>query len=89
VGFEEGEAVAEVGSGSVEGCSREITHLGDGTTEYPADLALEGVELGIVEEAEEEGEALPNEESSDDSYFAGQCEWGGGHGIDEGCGCAL
>jgi hypothetical protein len=67
VSFEGGKAVAEVGTGAVEGCAGEITHRGDGRAEWPAYLALEDVELGIVEEAELEGEVLPNEESSDDA----------------------
>jgi hypothetical protein len=60
VGFEEGEVVAEVRSGAVEAWAGEVTHRGDGRAECLADLALEGVELGIVEEAELEGEVLPN-----------------------------
>jgi hypothetical protein len=36
-------------------------------------LAVEGVELGIAEEAELEGEVLADEETADDSYSAGLC----------------
>jgi hypothetical protein len=65
VGFEGGKAVAEVGSGAVEGSAGEVTHRGDGIAECPANLALPDVELGIAEDAELEGEVFPNEESSD------------------------
>ena len=58
MGFEGGEAVAEVGSGAVEGCAREVAYRGDGGVECAADLAVEGVELGIGEEAELEGEVF-------------------------------
>jgi hypothetical protein len=49
VGFEGGEAVAEVGCGVVEGSLGEVTHRGDGGAESPADLALEGVKLGVAD----------------------------------------
>jgi hypothetical protein len=62
-----GEAVAEVVNRAVEDCTGEVVHRGDGRVECPADLALEDVELGLIaEEAELEGEVLPNEESSND-----------------------
>jgi hypothetical protein len=51
VGVEGGETVLDVGCGAVESCAGEVTHRGDGRAECPADLALEGVELGISEEA--------------------------------------
>jgi hypothetical protein len=89
VGLEGGEAVTEVGCGAGEGGAGEITHRGVGRAECPADLVLNDVELGIAEEAELQGEVLPNEESSDNAYSAGLCERGGGQGIGEGCGCAL
>jgi uncharacterized metal-binding protein len=76
--FEGGEAVADVGSGAVDGCAGEVVHRGDGRAECQADLALEGVELGIAKEADLEGEELPNEKSSDDSYSVGLGERGGG-----------
>jgi hypothetical protein len=34
----------------------EVTHRGDGGAECSADLAFEGVQLGVAEEAELEGE---------------------------------
>jgi hypothetical protein len=52
VGFEGGEAVAEVGGWAVEGCAREVAHRGDGGAESSADLAFEGAQLGVAEEAE-------------------------------------
>jgi hypothetical protein len=67
VSFEGEEAVAEVGCGAVEGCAGEVTHQGDGGAECPNDLALEGVEFGVVEQTELEGEELANEESSNDA----------------------
>jgi hypothetical protein len=78
VGFERGEAVAEIESGAVEGCAGEVTHRGDGRVECPAYLTLEDVELGIAEEAELEGEVLPNEESLDNAYSVGLRVRGGG-----------
>jgi hypothetical protein len=78
VGFEGGEAVAEVGCGAVTGCSREFTHRGDGGAEWPAGLALDGVEIGIAEETELEGEVLADEASSNDTDSAGLCERRGG-----------
>jgi hypothetical protein len=74
VGFDGGEAVAKVGCGAVNGCAGEVTCRGDGGAECPADLALEGVELGVVEEAERESEVLTDEESSNDADSAGLCE---------------
>jgi hypothetical protein len=73
VGFEGGEAVAEVGSGATEGCAGEAVYRRDGGVACPADSALKGVELGIAEEAELEEEVLPNDESSDDAYSTGLC----------------
>jgi hypothetical protein len=58
VGFEGGQALAEVGGRAVEGCAGEVTHRGDGGAECSADLSFEGVELGVGEEAELEGEVL-------------------------------
>jgi hypothetical protein len=58
VGFEGGKAVAEVGGWAVEGCAGEVAHRGDGGAECSADLAFEGVQLGVAEEAELEGEVL-------------------------------
>jgi hypothetical protein len=74
VSFEGGEAVAEVGCGPVEGCAGEVMHQGDGGAECPNDLALEGVELGVAEQTELEGEVLANEESSNDADSAGLCK---------------
>jgi hypothetical protein len=71
VGFEGGEAVAEVGGRAVEGCAREVAHRGDGGAECSADLAVEGVQLGVAEEAEFEIELLADEEAADDTYPAG------------------
>jgi hypothetical protein len=73
VSFLGGKAVAEVGGGAVEGCAGEVTYRGDGGVECSADLSVEGVELGIAEEAELEGEVLADEETADDSYSAGLC----------------
>jgi uncharacterized phosphosugar-binding protein len=78
VGFEGGETITEFGCGAVEGCTREVTYRGGGRAECPAELALEDVELGIVEEAGLEGEMLPNDESSDDADSVGLCEWRAG-----------
>jgi hypothetical protein len=58
VGFEGGEAVAEVGCGAVEGCAGEVTHRGDGGAEYLADLALEDVELVTAKYAKLQDEVL-------------------------------
>jgi hypothetical protein len=58
VGFEGGEAVAKVGGWAVEGCAGEVAHRGDGGVECSADLAFEGVQLEVAEEAELEGEVL-------------------------------
>jgi hypothetical protein len=52
VGFEGGEAAAEVGGRAVEGDAGEVTHRGDGGAECSADLSFEGVQLGVAEEAE-------------------------------------
>jgi hypothetical protein len=41
-------------------------------------LVLEDVELRIAEEAELEGEVLPDEEAFDGADSAGLCEQGGG-----------
>jgi hypothetical protein len=51
VGFEGGEAVAEIISGAVEGCAGLVTHQGDGGAEGFADLAFQVVQLGVAEEA--------------------------------------
>jgi hypothetical protein len=72
MGFEGGEAVAEVGCGAVEGCAGEVAHRGHGGAECPADLAFR-LELGVAKEAELKGEVLAYEEAADDSYFAGSC----------------
>jgi hypothetical protein len=57
----------------VEGCAGEVTHRRDGVAECPADLALEGVEQGVVENTDDEDEVLANEESSNDADSAGLC----------------
>jgi hypothetical protein len=62
----------------VEGCALEATHRRDSGAESPADLALEGVELGVAEETELEGEMLANENSSYDTDSAVLCKQGGG-----------
>jgi hypothetical protein len=74
VGFERGEAVAEVGGWAVEGCAGEVTHRGDGGAECSVYLSFEGVQLGVAREAKLEGEVLDNEEAADDTYSAGFCE---------------
>jgi hypothetical protein len=89
VGFEGGEAVAEVGGGALEGCAGEIAHRGDGRAECPTDLSFEVVQLGVAKEAELMGEVLADEDAADDAYSAGLCEYGGRKGSDEGCGSAL
>jgi hypothetical protein len=43
VGFEGGNAVAEVGGGAVEGCAGEVTHRRDGGAECSAELFVEDV----------------------------------------------
>jgi hypothetical protein len=58
VGFEGWEAVAEVGGWAVEGCAMQVAHRGDGGVECSEDLAFEGVQLGVAEEAELQGEVL-------------------------------
>jgi hypothetical protein len=83
VGFEGGEAVAEVRCGVVKGCAGEVTHRGDGGVEFPTDFVLKDVELGVAEASEFEGEAFADEESSNDVDSAGLCERVGGQGIDE------
>jgi hypothetical protein len=85
VGFEGGEAVAEVGRGAVEGCAEEVTHRGDGGAKSPADFALEDVELRVAASAELEGEKL----AYDESYDAGWSLQGCREGNDEGCSCGL
>jgi hypothetical protein len=57
----------------VEGVAGEVTYRGDGGAECAADLSFEGVELGVSEEAELEGEVLADKESAEDPYFAGLC----------------
>jgi hypothetical protein len=71
VGFKGGEAVAEVGGWAVEGRARKVTHRRDGGAEGSVDLPFEGVQLGVAEEAELEGEVLADEEAPDDAYSAG------------------
>ena len=73
MGFEGGEAVTEVGGGPVEGGAGEITYRGDGGAEISADLTIEGVQLGVTEEAELEGEVFADKESADDYNSAGLC----------------
>jgi hypothetical protein len=73
VGFEGGETVAKVGCGPVEGCAREVWHRRDGGAKSPVELALEGVQMGIAEETELEGEVRANKESSNDADSAGLC----------------
>jgi hypothetical protein len=73
VGFEGGKAVAKFKGGSVEGCAGEVTHRGDGGAECSTNLPFQEVELGVVEEAEVEGEVLADEEASDDAESAGLC----------------
>jgi hypothetical protein len=73
VGFEGGEAVAEVGERAVEGDSGKVTYRGDGGAEWAADLSFESVELGVGEEAELEGQVFSDEESTDDPDSAGLC----------------
>jgi hypothetical protein len=52
VGFEGGEAVAEVRLGAVEGCAGKVTYRGDGRAECSAYLAVGDVEMRVAEEAE-------------------------------------
>jgi hypothetical protein len=68
----------------VKGCAGEVTYRGDGGAEGTAYLGLEGVELGVVEETELEGEVLADEESADEADSARLFEKGGGESIDEG-----
>jgi hypothetical protein len=51
-------------------------------------VAFEGVESGVVEEAELEGEVFADKEPTDDPDSAGLTKWGVGEGGDEGCGSA-
>jgi hypothetical protein len=74
MGFKGGEAVSEDGCGAVEGCAEEVTHRGDGGAECPADLALEGVELGVAEKTALESQVLAKKESADGADSAGLCE---------------
>jgi hypothetical protein len=80
LGFEGGEAVAEVGCRAMEGCAGEVTHRRGGGAESSAYLAVEYVELGVAEEFGLKGEVLPDEESPEDAYSEGLCERGGGKG---------
>jgi hypothetical protein len=57
----------------VEGGAGEVTYRGDRRAECAACLSFEGVELGVGEEAELEGEAFADEESTDDPDSAGLC----------------
>jgi hypothetical protein len=77
-GFEGGKAISKIGCAAVKGSAEEVTHRGEGGAKCPADLALEGVELGIAEETELESEVFPNEVSADDAYSVGLCEHGSG-----------
>jgi hypothetical protein len=71
------------------GCAGEVTRRGDGGAECSADLALDGVELGVTEEAELEENVFSDEESPNDVESSGLYERGGGEGIDEGCSAQL
>jgi hypothetical protein len=57
----------------VEGVAGEVTYRGDGGAECAAYLAFEGVELGVGEKAELEGEVFADEESTDDPDSEGFC----------------
>jgi hypothetical protein len=57
----------------VKGGAGEVTYRGDGGAECAADLSFEGVELGVGENAELEGEVLADKESTDDPNSAGLC----------------
>jgi hypothetical protein len=61
----------------VETFAGEVTNRGGGGAECLADLALEGVELCVAEEADMEGEVLANEKSSNNPDYAGLCKHGG------------
>jgi hypothetical protein len=50
----------------VEGGAEEVAYRGDGGTECSAYLSFEGVELGVGEEAELEGEMFADKEATDD-----------------------
>jgi hypothetical protein len=76
--FEEREAVAYVGCGAVKSCAGEITHQGDRGAECPQYLALEGVEMCVAEESEQEGTVVSNEKSSNIPDSAGLCKYEGG-----------
>jgi hypothetical protein len=70
VGFEGGKAVAEVRGGAVEGCGRGHAprrRRSGGLSR----LSVQDVQSGVAEEAELGGEVLGDEETADDSYFAG------------------
>jgi hypothetical protein len=71
VGFEGGETVAEVCGRAVEGGAGEVTHRGDGGAECAAYLPFDGVELGVGEAAELEGEVFADKEPTDDPDSAG------------------
>jgi hypothetical protein len=55
----------------MEGGAGEVTYRGDGGAECAAYLAFEGVELGVGEEAELEGEVFADEKPTDDPDSAG------------------
>jgi hypothetical protein len=57
----------------VESGAGEVRYRGDGGAECAANLSFEGVELGVGEEAELEGEVLADKESTDDPQSAGLC----------------
>jgi hypothetical protein len=57
----------------VERGAGKVTYRGDGGAECAADLAFEGVELGVGREAELEGEVFADKESTDDEKSAGLC----------------
>jgi hypothetical protein len=50
----------------VEGGAGEVAYRGDGGAECAAYLAFEGIELGVGEEAELEGEVFADKEATDD-----------------------
>jgi hypothetical protein len=56
----------------VEGGAGKVAYREDGGAECAAYLSFEGVELGVTEEAELEGEVFADK-STDDSDFAGLC----------------
>jgi hypothetical protein len=57
----------------VEGGAGEGTYRGDGGAKCAAHFSLEGVELGVGEEAELEGEVFVDKEPADDPDSAGLC----------------